>query len=248
MAGVIEHQTPDLEDAVMVEGLPGVGLVGKIAADHLVSQYGMTHVASVRCDGLPEVAIYNGESRGVQAPVRLYADSERDLFVLQSDVPVSRTAASDFAGCVVGWLKNRDVFPLFLSGLPQEDQDVAEVPSVYGIATGSGADRIDEYDIDLPSERGLVGGPTGALLYEASTKDLAGAGLVVESDPQFPDPAAARALLVEAIGPIAGIEIKTDTLVEQSEQIRESKERLAQQMQEADESESSQAQPLRMYQ
>lgn len=248
MAGIIEHETPDLEDPVLVEGLPGVGLVGKIAADHLVSQFEMTHVASVRCEGLPEVAIYEGDNRDVKAPVRIYADGERDLLVLQSDVPVSRTGASDFAGCVVGWLDSWDVFPLFLSGLPTENQDVAEVPSVYGIATGSGADGLDEYDINLPPERGLVGGPTGALLYEASTQDLAGAGLVVESDPQFPDPAAARALLLEGIGPIAGIEIGTDTLVEQSEQIRKSKERLAQQMQEADESESSQAQPLRMYQ
>jgi uncharacterized protein len=248
MAGIIEHQTSDLEEPVLVEGLPGVGLVGKIAADHLVSQFGMTHLASVRCNGLPEVAIYDGETRGVQAPVRIYADSDRDLLVLQSDVPVSRTGASDFAGCVVGWLDNRDVFPLFLSGLPEEDQDVAEVPSVYGIATGSGADTIDEHDIEVPPERGLVGGPTGALLHEAATNDLAGAGLVVESDPKFPDPAAARALLLEAIGPIAGIDVQTDSLVEQSEQIRQSKERLAQQMQEADESESSQAQPLRMYQ
>jgi uncharacterized protein len=53
---------------------------------------------------------------------------------------------------------------------------------------------------------------------------------------------------VEGIEPISGIDVDTDSLVEQSEQIRESKERLAKQMQDADETESSQARPLRMYQ
>lgn len=248
MAGIIDHEMPDLDDPVLVEGLPGVGLVGKIASDHLVSEFGMPHVASVSCEGLPEVAVYDGENRSVQAPVRIYADETRDLLVLQSDVPVSRTSASDFASCVIGWLEQHDVFPLFLSGLPSENQDPAAVPNVYGIATGTGAGTLDEYEIDLPPERGVVGGPTGALLHDASADGLDGAGLIVESDPQFPDPAAARALLMHAIGPIAGIEVQTDTLVEQSEQIRESKERLAQQMQEADEAESSQARPLRMYQ
>jgi uncharacterized protein len=248
MVSIIDHATPDLTKPVLVEGLPGVGLVGKIAADHLVSTYEMDHVASIHCEGIPEVAIYESDARGVQPPVRIYADEGRDLLVLQSDVPVSRTAASDFAGCVVGWLERNAVFPLFLSGLPVENQDVAAVPSVYGVATGEGGNRLDGYDIDLPPERGLVGGPTGALLHVAAREDLDGAALVVESDPQFPDPAAARTLLRGAIAPIAGIEVPTEELVEQSEQIRESKERLARQMQEADESESSQAKPLRMYQ
>lgn len=248
MAGIIDHETPDLDDPVLVEGLPGVGLVGKIASDHLVAQFDMRHVASVRCDGLPEVAVYEGDERSVRAPVRIYADEARDLLVLQSDVPVSRTGASDFASCVIGWLEQHDVFPLFLSGLPTENQDPGAVPNVYGITTGGGSGTLDDHDIGLPPERGLVGGPTGALLHNASTNGVDGAGLIVESDPQFPDPAAARALLVHAIGSLAAVEVETDTLVEQSEQIRESKERLAQQMQEADESESSQAQPLRMYQ
>ncbi|MFB6110926.1 MAG: proteasome assembly chaperone family protein [Halobacteriaceae archaeon] len=248
MARVIDHGVPDMDEPILVEGLPGVGLVGKIAADHLVDELSMSHAASVRCDGLPEVAIYGADDRAVQAPVRIYADADRELLVLQSDVPVSRTAASDFASCIVGWIDTVGAFPLFLSGLPVEDLSVDEVPTVYGVATGEGAARLDTHDIDTPPERGLIGGPTGALLYAASAEDVDGAGLVVESDPQFPDPAAARSLLVGAITPLADIDVSTEALVEQSEQIRESKERLAQQMQEAEEAESSQARPLRMYQ
>ena len=35
---MIEKERPQLKDPILVEGLPGVGNVGKLAADHLVEQ------------------------------------------------------------------------------------------------------------------------------------------------------------------------------------------------------------------
>ncbi|MFB6103882.1 MAG: proteasome assembly chaperone family protein [Halobacteriaceae archaeon] len=248
MAGVNVRTDVDLDRPVLVDGLPGVGLVGKIAADHIIEELDLTYFASVTCDGLPQVAVHDADRPDVLPPVRLYADATMDLVVLQSDVPVSRTAASDFAACVTTWLENTDGFPVYISGLPVENMDVEEVPSLYGVATGDGAATLSEHDIAGPSDRGVVGGPTGALLHEAADRDLSGVGLVVESDPQFPDPAAARKLIVDGVTPIAEVEVSTEDLVEQSEQIREQKQQLAQRMQEVSEEESSQARPMRMYQ
>jgi len=72
-------------------------------------------------------------------------------------------------------------------------------------------------------------------------------GLVVESDPQFPDPEAAQVLIRDGIDPIAGTETPTDRLVEQATEIRDAKQQLAEQMQRATK-ESSQAEPLKMFQ
>jgi uncharacterized protein len=72
-------------------------------------------------------------------------------------------------------------------------------------------------------------------------------GVVAESDPGFPDPAAARAVLTEAVGPVADVTVPTDELVERADEIRQARERLARRMQEA-EADSSQARPLGMYQ
>ena len=96
----------------------------------------MSYYGAVHCDGLPEVAVYRGESSDVLPPVRLYADEERDLLVLQSDVPVSPSGAPRFADCVTGWFADNDVFPLYLSGLAEEKNGV---PELYGIATGDAA-------------------------------------------------------------------------------------------------------------
>ncbi|MFC7155563.1 proteasome assembly chaperone family protein [Halomarina halobia] len=245
MAHIAVRTDLSLSSPTLVEGLPGVGLVGKIAADHLVDTLGMTHYADVHCEGIPRVAVYHGESSEVKPPVRLYADEERDLLVLQSDVPVSPQSATDFASCIVGWLDEHDVTPLFLSGLPSEKD--SGTPELYGVSTGDGERLLDEGGIVPPAESGYVSGPTGALLYEACQHGLAGVGLIVEADPQFPDPEAARVILKHGVGQLLDVEVNTDRLVEQAEEIRDARERLAQRMQQAAD-ESTQAQPLRMFQ
>jgi uncharacterized protein len=244
MAQIEVVRDMELESPVLVEGLPGVGLVGKIAADHLVRAFDMDHYASCHCEGLPKVAAYQEDDPAVRPPVRIYADEGRDLLVLQSDVPVSPERATAFSTCVTGWLVEEDVTPIYLSGLPAEKDGV---PEMYGISTGDGDALLAEHDIAQPSESGLVSGPTGALLSEASQADLDSLGLIVQANKQFPDPEAARVLIVEGIEPIADIEVGTDTLVEQAEEISQARENLAKQMQQA-EDESSQAQPLGMYQ
>jgi uncharacterized protein len=235
-----------LEAPTLVEGLPGVGLVGKIAADHLVEVYDMVHYGSAHCEGLPEIGVYTEDDPQIRSPVRFYADEENDLMVLQSDAPVSPSGAKEFASCIVGWFESIDATPVFLSGMPTDQADNA-VPSVYGVATGDGASILEAAGVGSPTVDGAITGPTGALIHQANTVGLTSVGLVVEADRQFPDPAAARQLLADGIGPIAGVEIDTDVLVDQAEQIRNAKARLAEQLRNAEE-ESTSARPLGMYQ
>jgi uncharacterized protein len=237
----------ELDAPTLVEGLPGLGLVGKIATDHLIERFDMTYYAAVDCEGIPQIAVYEGGDRDLLPPVRLYADEDRDLVALRSDVPISADAAPQFAHCVTAWVESNDVTPLYLSGLPHQKQ-AGVVPELYGTATGDFGQLLDEYDIASPTETGAISGPTGALLHQASRSGVGAIGLIVQSDPQFPDPGAAKVLLEDGIDPIAGIDVNTDELVESAEEIREQKEQFAQRMQETGEAESSQAQPLRMFQ
>jgi uncharacterized protein len=244
MAHIEIEREVTFDSPILVEGLPGAGLVGKIATDHLINSLDMTYYGACHCDGLPEVAVYREEEREFKPPVRLYADADRDLIALQSDVPVSPDTAPEFSTCLVGWFEERDVTPVCLSGLPEEKDGV---PKMYGIGTGAAVEELDDLGLDRPPESGLISGPTGALLAAAGKRDRDAVGLVVQSHAKFPDPESARILLLNGIGPLADIDVETDYLVERAEEISDARQQLAQQMQEADE-ESSQAQPLGMYQ
>lgn len=232
----------DLDSPTLVEGLPGAGLVGKIAADHLVQLYDMEYYGGFHCEGLPRVAIYEGESSSIRPPVRLYADEARDLVVLQSDVPVSPKQASEFVSTVTTWIEEMGAFPLYLSGLGAENDGS---PELYGVSTGEGESVLDEEGIVPPRAGGMISGPTGALLHRAIETDLDAIGLIVQTDPQFPDPEAARIILEHGVGPIADIDVDTAHLVEQADEIQEAREQLAAQLSELDSDESTQAQPIR---
>lgn len=244
MAQVTVHGDAELDEPMLVEGMPGVGLVGKIVADHLVETLDMTEYATCHCEGVPRVAVYDESERQVHHPVRIYADEDRDLLVLQSDVPVSPEAAPDFSSCLTGWFAAENITPLLLSGLPQEKDGR---PKLYGIGTGAGTALLDEHSINTPRESGMISGPVGALLVEACEQDVDCIGLVVQANKQFPDPEAARVLLIDAIEPLVDIEVETDKLVEQAEEISKAREQLAKQMNQA-EDESTQARPRGMYQ
>lgn len=244
MARIVTERDLRLDSPTLLEGLPGVGLVGKIAVDHLISTLYMAYYGACYCDGLPEVAVYREGEREFKPPVRLYADADRDLIALQSDIPVSPDAAPEFATCLTGWFAESDVTPICLSGRPGQTDGP---PEMYGVGTGGAIEALDGVSIDRPPESGLISGPAGALLAAAAEQDLDAAGLVVQTDARFPDPEAARVLLVDGVAPLTGIEIETGSLVERAEDVADARQRLAQRMRQAGD-ESTQAQPLGMYQ
>ncbi|MFB6299312.1 MAG: proteasome assembly chaperone family protein [Halobacteriales archaeon] len=242
-------RSPDtvLDSPVLVEGLPGVGLVGKIATDHIIEQRDMTYYADVTGEELPPVAVFDERDSDVKPPIRLFADKDNDLLALRSDVPVSAINAPAFAEDVTEWLDDEGVLPLYLSGLPTSREPDA-IPSIFGVSTGDGSRHLDETDVESPSTAGMISGPAGALLSRARRRNLSAVGFVVETDPRFPDPQGARILIEQGINPVIGPEIDTAPLVEQAEEIMEQREQLAQQMREAAEHESSQASEISMYQ
>lgn len=240
---IVDEQV-SLEQPVLVEGFPGVGLVGKMAVDHLINVFDMDHYANVFCDSIPPVTTYQKDSRELVTPVRLYADADRELLALQSDVPIQPSAATEFGDCVAEWFAAENVLPIYLSGLPRQPD---EAPALYGFGSGDGVELLSGTDIEPPSEMGLVSGPTGALLSQAVEHDRPAVGLVVESNPNFPDPTASRVIIERGIEPLAGISVPTDDLSSRAEEIEDARQQLIQRMQQATD-DSSRAQPLQMYQ
>jgi uncharacterized protein len=241
MAHVAVHRDDlALDTPVLVEGLPGVGLVGKLAADHLVDSLDLAYYGHVECPGLPDVAAYHADETGVLPPVRLYADADRDLVVLQSDVPISPTEVSEFATCLTGWVDDADALPVYSTGLPRDVADGGD-RAVYGVATGDAATHLDGLQVTPPAENGVWRGPTGALLRRADGHDLDAIGVIVETHRNRPDPDAARILLERVVAPIADVAIDVAPLREHAAEIRNQQQQFAEQMGHPDDDESSMA-------
>jgi len=128
------------------------------------------------------------------------------------------------------------------------DREPDATPELYGIAAGDGVELLETAGIDSPEDGGVISGPIGALLSRAQRRGPDAIGLVVETDPRFPDPLGARTVIEGGIEPLAGIDVDTDPLIEEADEIIQAREQLARRMQQADRHESSQAEAIDIYQ
>lgn len=234
MVDITVTSDANLDSPTLVEGLPGVGLVGKIAADHMKEELEMEEYGSVRSEGLPPVSVFEAGNREVKSPVRLFVDEAHDLLALHSAVPIEVLDEQVFVEELTEWVAEVDATPIYLAGIAEE-RDPGDAPEVYGISTGAGGDLLSDAGVEPPTETGLIQGPGGALLQEAKDRDVDAVGLLVESDPRFPDPQGAQRIIDRGIEPIAGVEVDTGRLSEEAEDIVSQRESMMQQMQQAEE-------------
>ena len=59
---VIYDSKPELEKPIVIEGLPGIGNVGKIAADYLASALNAKRFASIYSPDFPPQVLINEEN------------------------------------------------------------------------------------------------------------------------------------------------------------------------------------------
>src|SRR6056297_3204884 len=78
---------PDLQDPVLVEGLPGVGHVGKLAAEHLLEEKESQLVRRVYSEHFPpQVSVGDdGTTDLVCAEVHAITADDQDMLVLTGD-------------------------------------------------------------------------------------------------------------------------------------------------------------------
>ncbi|MFB6159189.1 MAG: proteasome assembly chaperone family protein [Candidatus Nanohalobium sp.] len=233
----------DLEGYYLVEGLPGVGLVAKIASDFLIQKLEMEPYAEIYCDDFSSVTVFERDNPELKAAVRVFIDRESKVAVLKSDVPVS-AESKNFMDSVTDWMGEEKLKPVFQIGLPVDVEGEGE-KYMFHVKNGD-IPGMNNVEFNDPPVAGGISGPTGALLEQALKKDMDVLALVIESG-AFPDPEGSKQLIDEGIGPVTGIDIDTGKLKEKADQIREQKKKLAENLRKSPEKKASEAYPREMY-
>ncbi|WP_227380720.1 proteasome assembly chaperone family protein [Haladaptatus halobius] len=242
------HQVSELESPAptLIEGLPGHGLVASIAADHITKQLGLTHHGAIRSDAFSSVASF-AEGR-IQDTIRVSAGADPAVMTLQSDVPIPEDTFTPLSQCVLEELADGFSRAIFLAGAPAQAED--QIGDVRGVATTEAVKQeLADAGIPIADDPGAVNGVTGALVNACYQEDVPAALLLVQADPRLPDPAAARAVIENALEPLVEFEITTDELREQADRIQEQKQQISQQFQHARNDEQAEPRQTRgMYQ
>lgn len=190
-------EKPVLSDPILIEGLPGIGLVANIATLHLIKELKANRFGEIHCSSFQDLAVTanNGEAHFPINELYYYKrkDGERDLIILYGNTQ-ALTVHGQYELCgrildIVEELGCRSV--ITLGGLKRE-RPVTE-PKLYCAAsdidtlrqaTDSGAEIVE----------GQIFGVAGLLIGLSDLRKIKGLCLLTETS-GYPDEMAARLLL-----------------------------------------------------
>jgi len=202
---------------VAICGFSTVGMVGVIAASHVISQLDLTQQGTVLNSEFPAMALVHHEVP--KHPVRVYQGSKVGVFTAEVRFGPERDVL--FANTVLEWFTKGGFDQLIvIDGVARENLDDRD-GSLYGVSASKvGRNRLKKSGIE-PVRQGVVAGIAGYLIAEGDRLGLDITAILADCNPMFPD-ARAAALAIEAVSELTEIDIPLSSLLEDARKIEDS--------------------------
>jgi uncharacterized protein len=211
-------------DAVLIAGFPGTGLVGSISTSYIINKLNMHQIACVESEFIsPGVIFIDGKLRH---PFRLYSNEKGNVCVLVCEAPIMINGIHSVLDSVMNWvIKNsiREVLVLDgvpMQGIPRSNRSTMILGSNETHTNtiinktkednmNSAGGKKDKYQSFIQkvmesadkNHTTFIGGIAGGLLSSCLSYQIPCAAILVASTSGIPDPEGA-ALLIESYNKI----------------------------------------------
>lgn len=218
---IIRSKKPRLKDPILVEGLPGVGHIGKLVAEHLVAELGAKKIMEIFSPYFPPQVIVEDDGTVRLVSNELYAyktKGKHDLLILVGDHQ-STTNEGHYELCgvfldIIEEFKVKRVYTLGGYGVGQ----LVETDTVLGAANSRELVReLKNYGVEFrPNEPGGgIVGASGLMLGLGALRGIEAACLMGVTSGYLVDPKSAQAVL-KVLCNILEIEVDTVALEERA--------------------------------
>ncbi|MFW6196082.1 MAG: proteasome assembly chaperone family protein [Thermoplasmatota archaeon] len=222
-------EKPELENTILIEGLPGVGNVGKLAVEHLIDQVGFNKLAEICSIFFPPQVLVDDDGIAELVNNQLYykknvGEKKRDLILLTGDYQgMTPQGQYQLTNEVLSITQQFDVTQIFaLGGYGQGE--LVDKPKVLGASTTPEmVKNMKELGVTYSKEHpasGIVGASGLLLGLGQKLYDVPGTCLMGETSGYFVDPAAARVVL-EILVEYLRLEISYEELDDKAEEVEE---------------------------
>ena len=216
----------ELENPIFIEALPGLGHVGKLAADHMIDELDATKFAEIYSPTFPPQVIIKEDGIIKNMLNELYylkdvGEDNLDLIILVGNTQAlspegQYLICKDILEFVKGYGIDR-IYTLGGMAIPQPVED----PKVYGAATNEAyIELLKEADIEIRSNDGGIVGASGLFLGLGVRQGIHGTCLMGETPGYFIDAESAEAIL-KKLSLLLNFEINVDKLDERAEETRQ---------------------------
>lgn len=158
----VEKKPLNLNGFTLIEGFPGMGLVGTISAKYLTEKLDFSEVGFVdSAIFVPIIRVHNGLP---VHPSRIYVNQKKKLVLLISEQIIPQLFTERLAKAVVEWIKQKKIAQVIsLSGIralpSKEGKEI-----VYGIASDEASKKmLKKYNVQVIKE-GITSGVTALIL------------------------------------------------------------------------------------
>jgi len=220
---IIAKKGLKVKDPILIEGLPGIGLVGKLAAEHLIKELKAEKVAELYSPHFPHqvLMLKKGTIRMLKNKFYLWrnpAKNGRDLLLLVGDVQaVTPEAQFEVCGRILKFFqkfKGRTIYTLGGYGVGK----VVDKPRVFGSATSKEVvEKLKKDGVVFGETDGSIIGAAGLLLGIGKLKRLEGACLMGETHGGYVDAKSAQSVL-EVLTKILGVKVDMGKLEERAKE------------------------------
>ena len=229
----VPFEDADLQGALLVTGMPAVGMEGSVAASFLAQRLRMRILGAFQSDDLPPIgAVRDGIAT---SPIQVWRADDACgldggsacLLVLKSDLPLPPSIVGPLAASVTKWASERGVG--LVIGLDSYALRQGETPRGVLVAASRHARDLRERVDGKPLDDALITGFTAALLTTANRHRLPALGLFAPSTRPEAEVAGTTALLEVARPLMPELDLDHDELAklveEKSHAMRQEREK-----------------------
>ena len=199
---IISKKGVKLKKPILIEGLPGIGLVGKLAAEHLIRELKAEKVAEIYSEHFPHqvLMLKKGTLRMLKNKFYAWKNPKKngaDLLILVGDVQAI-TPEAQFEVCsrildYFAKMNGKRIYTLGGYGVGK----IIENPRVLGSATHKEVvDELKKYGVVFGEANGSIIGAAGLLLGLGKIRKMDGACLMGETHGGYVDVKSAKSVLI----------------------------------------------------
>ncbi|MEA3293388.1 MAG: proteasome assembly chaperone family protein [Euryarchaeota archaeon] len=213
-----------LENPILIEGLPGVGHVGKLVAEHIVEELNAEKIVEIYSPHFPPQVLINDDFIAELVKNEVYAyksDNKIDILIVVGDhQSVTNEGHYEISGIILDIAQEYDVKRIYTLGGYGTGQ-LVENGTVLGAVNN--IDMIEEmkkYGIEFRDNEpaGGIVGVSGLILGMSKFRDIDAACLMGITSGYLVDPKSAQAVL-DVLCEILNLEIDTQALEDRAKEM-----------------------------
>jgi uncharacterized protein (TIGR00162 family) len=221
---IIELRKVKLKNAVLVTGLPGIGLIGRIAGRYMAEELKARKVAELYSPHFPHQVLMTrkGGMRPIKNKFYLAKTKKADLLLLIGDVQALNPEGQyEVAGKILDYAERVGVKRVLTVG-GYSTGKLSDKRSIYGVVTHKEMiEEFKKYGVVFGTARGFIVGAAGLLPALGKLRGLQGACVMGETHGGYVDITAAKNI-VAMLSQMLGFEIDTkklETKAKESEKV-----------------------------